>query len=134
MRRWLLLVVVCAPLGAGADVSVHDPGDDGVERCLSAARRALARDYPHDDGDEHFCMRRPGELTCYGTCDDRSCHNDACESWRSRIEVHLDRSAAGRYDVRISDDAPPAQAARARRVILACVSAAGSRSSRASTR
>jgi hypothetical protein len=121
VRIALLALLACAPLLARADVSVRDAGAEHLERCLTAARQALARDYPNDTGDENLCTRRPGELTCRGTCDDWSCHNDACTSWRTSIDVHVDRAAGGRWDVRVSDDAPPKQAARVRRVILACL-------------
>ncbi|MGZ3428808.1 MAG: hypothetical protein ACXVCV_19275, partial [Polyangia bacterium] len=73
-----MAIALLVPLVAAADVSV---GERGADHCLDAVRRALAADYPRDDGDEGFCERRPGDLWCRGVCDDRSCHNDACESW-----------------------------------------------------
>jgi hypothetical protein len=121
VRISLVAVLVCAAPLARADVSVRDAGAERAERCLSDARRALARDYPNDAGDENLCTRRPGELTCRGACYDWSCHNDACTSWRTSIEVHVERTGSGRYDIRVSDDAPPAQAARVRRVLRACL-------------
>ncbi|HEX9105192.1 MAG TPA: hypothetical protein VF997_23440, partial [Polyangia bacterium] len=91
MRTFVLMMVVLAPLSARADASVEDDGARRIERCILAVRRALAVDYPRDDDgdDEHYCQRRSAELSCRGVCDDRSCHNDACESWLTSIDVAL---------------------------------------------
>ncbi|MGZ3441912.1 MAG: hypothetical protein ACXVDD_20470 [Polyangia bacterium] len=82
-----MAIALLVPLVAAADVSV---GERGADHCLDAVRRALAGDYPNDDGDEHFCRRDRGGLDCFDLCVDRSCHNDACESWSSSLEVELE--------------------------------------------
>lgn len=116
MSGWIVAMVVLLPF---ADVSGADGGAARIGECLTAVRRALAPEYPNDDGDEHFCARQQGRLFCAATCTDRNCHNDGCESWTAVIGVHL-VSKRGRPVVRIDADVP-AEEQRARRVLDRCL-------------
>lgn len=111
MSGWIVAMVVLLPF---ADVSVAARTED----CLAAVRRALAAEYPNDDGDEHFCAREDGRLFCAATCTDRNCHNDGCESWTAVIAVHV--GGTRRPVVRIDADVP-AEERRARRVLARCL-------------
>jgi hypothetical protein len=128
--RGAWLAVMLLPLAASADTSVRDPASD----CLVVVRRALAADYPNDEPDERYCARGDGgELACRGDCDDRSCHNDACERYTMDMYVSIER-VGGRsvphvwgYAMSTGDFARQygadlrRQMARARRVLARCL-------------
>lgn len=96
-----VVCVVCVASSVAADTAV----DAGVPRplapCVAALRVALARRYRVPRAgyqDEHYCELKTNAssvlVSCYGACNDRSCHNDACTGHDAAVDVTVERADA----------------------------------------
>lgn len=96
MRAVVVFAVVAVAASGSADVSVAaDAGVSRLASCAAALRASLRDRYPReDDWDEGGACELHVKatsltLSCYGACNDRSCHNDACTGHDEDLDIEL---------------------------------------------
>ena len=96
MRAVVVFAVVAIAAVGSADVTVAaDARASRLARCAAAVRASLRDRYPRDDdwdeGGSCELHMKPTSLTlsCYGACNDRSCHNDACTGHEEDLDIEL---------------------------------------------
>ncbi len=97
MRAWLAIAAICVSSTVAADVSVDARGAGRFASCIAQVRALLRVRYPRDDDWDRgqACERKEtptkATLSCYGSCNDRSCHTDACTGHAEDLDIALVR-------------------------------------------
>jgi len=96
VRAILVAAVIAIGAPGSADVTVvAGAGASRLARCAATVRASLRDRYPRDDdwdeGGSCELHMKPTSLTlsCYGACNDRSCHNDACTGHDEDLDIEL---------------------------------------------
>lgn len=90
------MAAMCLSSTVAADASVDARSLGRVTSCIEELRASLRDRYPRDDDwDQGWsCERKEmptkASLVCYGPCNDRSCHDDACTGHDDDLDIELE--------------------------------------------